>query len=133
VAHYLWDNVCCKPASTLSSVYSYLRLSTLPQCCLPQNFFPVVKHGPSIEALKEGWPFPVACCWNGLIVLNAAPFRCGVWGGGVQKWLLSRTLNEAPAIQPDVYTPESSAPLLTCAGSMALLSVHKWKGNALHR
>ncbi|KAJ9527014.1 hypothetical protein QJQ45_025289 [Haematococcus lacustris] len=39
------------------------------------NGFPVVSHGPSAQALKEGWPFPVTCCWNGLVVLNAEPFR----------------------------------------------------------
>ncbi|GFH14806.1 uncharacterized protein HaLaN_10925, partial [Haematococcus lacustris] len=38
------------------------------------NGFPVVSHGPSAQALKEGWPFPVTCCWNGLVVLNAEPF-----------------------------------------------------------
>ncbi|KAL6759705.1 cryptococcal mannosyltransferase 1-domain-containing protein [Haematococcus lacustris] len=39
------------------------------------NGFPVVSHGPSAQSLKEGWPFPVTCCWNGLVVLNAEPFR----------------------------------------------------------
>jgi alpha-1,3-mannosyltransferase len=42
---------------------------------MPQEFFPVMQHNASIEALKEGWPFPMSCCWNGLVVLNAEPFR----------------------------------------------------------
>jgi hypothetical protein len=46
-----------------------------PACCIPQEFFPVMQHNASIEALKEGWPFPMSCCWNGLVVLNAEPFR----------------------------------------------------------
>ncbi|KAJ9527605.1 hypothetical protein QJQ45_025877 [Haematococcus lacustris] len=39
------------------------------------NGFPVVSHGPSAQALKQGWPFPVTCCWNGPVVLNAEPFK----------------------------------------------------------
>jgi hypothetical protein len=40
-----------------------------------QVFFPVVVHNESVDAMREGWPFPVQCCWNGLVVLNAEPFR----------------------------------------------------------
>ena len=28
----------------------------------------------SLERVKKGLPFPVKCCWNGLIVMNARPF-----------------------------------------------------------
>lgn len=28
----------------------------------------------TLERLPWGLPFPVKCCWNGLVVLNAAPF-----------------------------------------------------------
>jgi hypothetical protein len=28
----------------------------------------------TLQRLPEGLPFPVKCCWNGLVALNAAPF-----------------------------------------------------------
>lgn len=28
----------------------------------------------TLQRLPEGLPFPVKCCWNGLLALNAAPF-----------------------------------------------------------
>ena len=31
----------------------------------------------SVHQVQAGLPFPVSCCWNGLAVINAAPFRAG--------------------------------------------------------
>jgi hypothetical protein len=42
--------------------------------CLQPNM-PIVSDSHSAEALAQGWPFAATCCWNGLAVLNAAPFR----------------------------------------------------------
>lgn len=40
--------------------------------------WPAVHHNASRDALEGGWPFQVVCCWDGLVVLNAQPFRCGL-------------------------------------------------------
>ncbi|KAK9820093.1 hypothetical protein WJX72_006049 [[Myrmecia] bisecta] len=39
------------------------------------NTRPYVSHQYSVERIQQGLPFPAKCCWNGLTVLNAAPFR----------------------------------------------------------
>lgn len=35
---------------------------------------PYVTDPYSLERLAYGLPFPVKCCWNGLVVMDAAPF-----------------------------------------------------------
>lgn len=35
---------------------------------------PYVTDPYSLERIAQGLPFPVKCCWNGLVVMNAAPF-----------------------------------------------------------
>lgn len=38
------------------------------------NVKPFVHHGYSLQRLERGLPFPVACCWNGMVSMNADPF-----------------------------------------------------------
>ena len=38
------------------------------------NFPPYVEHSYSRMRIEFGMPFPAHCCWNGLVVLNPAPF-----------------------------------------------------------
>ena len=38
------------------------------------NLKPFVHHGYSLQRLEQGLPFPVACCWNGMVSMNAEPF-----------------------------------------------------------
>ena len=45
---------------------------------------PYVTDPYSLSRIALGLPFPVKCCWNGMVVLNSAPFlrhlvriRCG--------------------------------------------------------
>lgn len=40
--------------------------------------YPYLKDGPSAEAVVKGLPFRAQCCWNGVVVLNAEPFRRGL-------------------------------------------------------
>lgn len=35
---------------------------------------PYVTDPYSLDRIARGLPFPVKCCWNGLVVLNSAPF-----------------------------------------------------------
>ena len=35
---------------------------------------PYVTDPYSLERVALGLPFPVKCCWNGLVVMNAKPF-----------------------------------------------------------
>ncbi|KAK9807875.1 hypothetical protein WJX72_011849 [[Myrmecia] bisecta] len=42
------------------------------------NYRPYVSHLYSLERIQKGLPFPVTCCWNGLVVLDAEPFRQGI-------------------------------------------------------
>ena len=42
------------------------------------NNRPFVAHQYSRLRLEAGQPFPVSCCWNGMAVINAAPFRKGI-------------------------------------------------------
>ncbi|KAJ9531843.1 hypothetical protein QJQ45_022046, partial [Haematococcus lacustris] len=35
----------------------------------------LLQHNASAERFAAGMPFPVQCCWNGLAVINAAPFQ----------------------------------------------------------
>lgn len=35
---------------------------------------PYVSERAALQHISQGLPFPVRCCWNGLVVLNAAPF-----------------------------------------------------------
>ena len=35
---------------------------------------PYVSEPAALQRLSKGLPFPVSCCWNGLVVLNAVPF-----------------------------------------------------------
>ncbi len=49
------------------------------------NNRPFVAHQYSRLRLEAGQPFPVSCCWNGMALINAAPFRKGIrfrraWG-----------------------------------------------------
>lgn len=39
---------------------------------------PFVQRSDEAQRLRLGKPFPVFCCWNGLLVANAAPFYEGV-------------------------------------------------------
>jgi Cryptococcal mannosyltransferase 1 len=39
---------------------------------------PYVSSAYSSARLRSGFPFPVKCCWNGLAVLDAAPFYRGL-------------------------------------------------------
>lgn len=41
------------------------------------NTAPYVNQGYSLERLRRGLPFPVSCCWNGMLSINAEPFRLG--------------------------------------------------------
>ncbi len=41
------------------------------------NTSPFVNHGYSLQRLRRGLPFPVSCCWNGMLSVNAEPFRLG--------------------------------------------------------
>ncbi len=52
------------------------------------NNRPFVAHQYSRLRLEAGQPFPVSCCWNGMAVINAAPFRKGIrfrraWGAAL--------------------------------------------------
>ena len=42
------------------------------------NNRPFVAHQYSRLRLEAGQPFPVSCCWNGMAVISAAPFRKGI-------------------------------------------------------
>lgn len=35
---------------------------------------PYVSERAAMQRITQGLPFPVRCCWNGLVVLNAEPF-----------------------------------------------------------
>ena len=35
---------------------------------------PFVADRTALRLTSQGLPFPVRCCWNGLVVLNSAPF-----------------------------------------------------------
>lgn len=35
---------------------------------------PYVSEPAALQRISQGLPFPVSCCWNGLVVLNAVPF-----------------------------------------------------------
>ena len=39
---------------------------------------PFVQRAEEAQLLRLGYPFPVYCCWNGLLVANARPFYEGV-------------------------------------------------------
>lgn len=39
---------------------------------------PYVSHPASVARLRAGLPFPVTCCWNGLVALRAEPFLRGL-------------------------------------------------------
>lgn len=39
---------------------------------------PFVQRPDDVALLRSGMPFPVYCCWNGLLVANAEPFYEGV-------------------------------------------------------
>lgn len=39
---------------------------------------PFVQRGPDADLLKLGKPFPVFCCWNGVLVASSIPFYDGV-------------------------------------------------------
>jgi hypothetical protein len=41
------------------------------------NTRPFVSHQYSVIRMEQGLPFPVTCCWNGLVAINPAPFRQG--------------------------------------------------------
>ena len=38
------------------------------------NVKPYVHHTYSLQRLDRGLPFPVSCCWNGMLSMNAEPF-----------------------------------------------------------
>ena len=38
------------------------------------NVKPFVHHTYSLQRLDRGLPFPVSCCWNGMLSMNAEPF-----------------------------------------------------------
>lgn len=39
------------------------------------HVWPSASTNTSRATLREGYPVPAYCCWNGLAALNAAPFR----------------------------------------------------------
>ena len=39
---------------------------------------PYLHHAYSRSRLEQGLPFPVSCCWNGMISLDAQPFAEGL-------------------------------------------------------
>lgn len=39
-----------------------------------QKQAPYVTDPYSLERIARGLPFPVKCCWNGMVVLNSGPF-----------------------------------------------------------
>lgn len=41
------------------------------------NTPPYLAHDYSLQRLKQGLPFPVSCCWNGMLSIAAEPFRLG--------------------------------------------------------
>lgn len=41
------------------------------------NTHPYVMHQYSVQRIYQGLPFPVACCWNGMVSANAEPFSVG--------------------------------------------------------
>ena len=41
------------------------------------NTPPFVHHDYSLARLRAGLPFPASCCWNGLVSIDAEPFRLG--------------------------------------------------------
>ena len=41
------------------------------------NTPPYVAHDYSLARLRAGLPFPASCCWNGLVAIDAEPFRLG--------------------------------------------------------
>ena len=53
------------------------------------NNRPFVAHQYSRLRLEAGQPFPVSCCWNGMAVISAAPFRKGIrfrWRSSSRHW-----------------------------------------------
>ncbi|KAK9813069.1 hypothetical protein WJX72_008387 [[Myrmecia] bisecta] len=40
--------------------------------------WPYVNDQPSQQRMRAGMPFPVKCCWNGILVLDAQPFHSGL-------------------------------------------------------
>ena len=53
------------------------------------NTPPYVQHGYSLARLRQGLPFPVSCCWNGLISMRALPFQQGYrfrWAAELQSY-----------------------------------------------
>ena len=39
-----------------------------------QKKAPYVTDPYSLDRIAKGLPFPVKCCWNGMVILSAAPF-----------------------------------------------------------
>ena len=88
LAHMLrtWLVACCthadrdvpKQASSLMEFYDiWVARDTDGNLFLKQE--PYVTDPYSISRIALGLPFPVKCCWNGMVVLNTAPFlRHGV-------------------------------------------------------
>lgn len=35
---------------------------------------PYVTDPYSLDRIAKGLPFPVKCCWNGMVILNSGPF-----------------------------------------------------------
>ena len=42
------------------------------------NYPPYVSDEYGAQRLKDGFPFQAQCCWNGLVVLSAEPFKRGI-------------------------------------------------------
>ena len=68
---------------------------------------PYVTDPYSLDRIARGLPFPVKCCWNGMVVLNSGPF-----------------LRHETRVRHAAAFPDASAPCLLIARSgKALQSV----------
>ena len=72
---------------------------------------PYVSERAALQRISQGLPFPVRCCWNGLVVLNAMPF--------LQHRMRLRCASSGPP--GDI---SHQVPVLMGAVSMCLVSGH---------
>ena len=72
--HFLILVTCrwCTTRSSCSSTTSGWRGT--PTGAPLSNVKPFVHHTYSLQRLDQGLPFPVSCCWNGMVSMNAEPF-----------------------------------------------------------
>lgn len=81
-----WLETLREPASiTLHQLcIMHLVKNLCARCCTEQ--FAQVSHSHRVLCLlQQGWPFPVFCCWNGLVVLNSQPFRQAMGGAAARE------------------------------------------------